>query len=716
MISNRNKIIYAIIAAIIFSMGFATDFSDSLEARIDKTQGLEKIDAQLELSYYYRRTKIEFAKELAQEAFNKIEQNYSSDLNRKLRATLYLGMTLYYSRDYVNALDMLYEGVTIAKDIRDNYLLAELYYFIGATHYFYYGDSPQAIDYYNKSILAGLESDNYWMLGAVYSALSTIFRVNGSYEKSLEFIFKSRDYYSKAGYKEGTAWVEYVTGNLFKTVGLYEEAQGAYTRSLHIYRELAADNNHMTGVAICLDQLTVVHRILGNYNLAGKYVKEAIDFYKQDNSMIGLSNSLKYWGELEFSKGNHDFALTLLDSSLALKKQYGELLGLPGLYDDLGALFIEQEQYNRALDTLEVGLSYAIKNNQVNPVVNIYKHLSEVYEKLGQYDVAYKYKSLEVEMADSIYSAKTTRNMLQLGSLYEIESKENEIKQLEKDKLIAEISLTKHKQIQIFLSFVIILAVIILLLFIYLFRSKVKLNDKLKESKRVIEASNATKDKFFSILGHDLRTPYNSLLGLLGILKKKHQTMNSEEREKIINTLYDALYNNFGLLNNLLEWSRSQRGMIIYHSEPFFINQIAKDVKELLRTIWKEKDIEIIINEDPIHVIADKNMIHTIFRNLISNAIKYSHPKSKIEISIEQDNEQTHIQVKDNGIGINKEDINRLFKIDTGFKIEGTAGEKGTGLGLVVCQDFIEQHHGKIWAESEAGSGSTFHFTIPNAK
>jgi signal transduction histidine kinase len=114
--------------------------------------------------------------------------------------------------------------------------------------------------------------------------------------------------------------------------------------------------------------------------------------------------------------------------------------------------------------------------------------------------------------------------------------------------------------------------------------------------------------------------------------------------------------------------------------------------------------------------VADKNMIHTIFRNLLSNAIKYSHPNSKIEIHIDKDNRETHVRIKDHGIGISNEDLNRLFKIDSDFQIDGTAGEKGTGLGLVVCQDFIEQHHGKIWAESEAGSGSIFHFTIPNAK
>jgi signal transduction histidine kinase len=697
-------------------MGFATDFSDSLQVRIDQTQGLEKIDAQLELSYYYRRSDMEKARLLAEEALEQIQLNHKNDSMRRSQAIYCLALSHYYDMNYNKALDLLYQALAIAQKDQNDYLMSELYFFIGASNYFHFGDNSQAINFYNQSVHYGLRSDNYRTLGAVYSALSSIFRVSGSYEKSLEFAFKSKEYYGKSGYLEGIAWSEYIAGSLFRTTGLYEEAEAAFTRSHNIYRELAAKDNMMTGVALCLDQLAVVHRILGNWETSYKYIQEALAYNKQDGSKFGISNSLKYWGELELSRGNYKLAESLLDSSLTMKKELEDKIGSSGLYADIGALFIEKKEYQRAVDSLMIGMKYAIENEQISARLTINKHLATAYKELGQYDKAYLFKSEEIAVADSIYNLKTTRNMLQLETLFELELKDNEIKQLEQDKLITELSLAKQKQLQLYFYIIISFALLIILLFIYFLRSKVKSNHELIHRKQEIEMTNATKDKFFSILSHDLRNPYNSILGISSILKNKHRKMSEDERDKLINTLYQSSHNNYALLNSLLEWSRSQRGMISYHPESFVINEIAESVYDLMRNMCQEKGLEVVIDHKPVSIVADKNMIHTIFRNLLSNAIKYSHPNSKIEIYIDKDNRETHVRIKDYGIGISNEDLNRLFKIDSDFQIDGTAGEKGTGLGLVVCQDFIEQHHGKIWAESEAGSGSTFHFTIPNAK
>jgi len=710
--TNKNIILFLILL-LFFTFGLASEESDSLIHQINTSSGIKKIDAELKLSFYYRRLDTPKAKELAETALDQLQAEY---INSEMEAEGYfcLGLAYYYNSDYQNAMDIFYRSLTISQENNDNLMLGNLYYYIGLTHYFYYGDNTQTINYYNQAIQYSILSNNYRILGAVYSSLSNLFRISGSYEKSLEYIYKSREYYTKSGYREGTAWIDYTTGSLYKTVELFEEAEAAYTRSLTIYRELSAIDSNMTGVAICLDQLAVVNIELGNEDLGRKYNTEALNYYKQEHSTYGISNSLKYRADLEIRSENYSIAKSLLDSSLSIKKNINDDIGHSSLYTLYGALFIKQHHYQRALDSLSIGLNYAIRNHQVKSQIEINKYMAEAYEKLGQYDQAFKFKSKEVSIADSIYSSKTARGMLQLETLFEIESKENIIDKLEKDKLESEISLDRQKTFQQYLIIVIVLAIIIITMFIYFYRIKAQSNTKLKESKKLVEEMNITKDKFFSILAHDLRNPFNSILGLSNILKQKHMNMDVDERDKIIQAIYESSNNNYALLNNLLEWSRSQRGKISYTPEPFIINELVEKTKELHASDTTSKSIKIIIDPEPITINADKNMISTVLRNLISNSIKYSNHGDKIRIKFSQTHLETLISVSDTGIGMNEIDRQRLFEIGNNFQIEGTAGEKGTGLGLIICKEFIDMHRGKIWVESEPGKGSTFYFTIPN--
>ena len=695
------------------SLGYAGDKIDSLELRIKKTTGIEKVNAQIKLSFEFRRLDTSKARELAQSALDQLQTRYKN-IELEAEAIYCLGLSYFYNSDYQNALDLFYRSVTISQENKNDQMLSNLYYFTGASHYFYYGDNTQTISYYNQSIHYGVISNNYRILGAVYSSLSNLFRVSGSYEKSLEFIYKSKEYYSKANYQEGIAWVDYITGSLYNTVGLLEEAIIAFTRSLNIYRDLSSVDTIMTGVAICLDQLAVVHTKLNNNELARKYNSEALRYYEHEGSYYGISNSLKYHGDIEIRSGNYAMAQTLLDSSLSIKKKINDIIGYASIYSIYGALFINQHQYQRALDSLSIGFNYATANKQMKNLAEINKFMAKAYENLGEYDKAYKYKSDEVGVIDSIYSARATRNMLQLETLFEIENKEKMIDQLEKEKLQTELSLTRQKTFQQYLIVFIALALIIILMFVHYYREKVRSNKELTKSKKQVEEMNITKDKFFSILAHDLRNPFNSILGLSNILKQKHQNMNVEERDKIIQAIYESSNKNYALLNNLLEWSRTQRGKINFRPESFIINELAQKAKDIYTSNAESKELKIMIDPEPISVVADINMINTVLRNLISNSIKYSNHHDEIHIKFSRSNSQTLVSVSDTGIGINEIDRQKLFDIGNNFQIDGTDGEKGTGLGLIICKEFIQIHHGKIWVESEPGKGSTFYFTIPD--
>ncbi len=230
---------------------------------------------------------------------------------------------------------------------------------------------------------------------------------------------------------------------------------------------------------------------------------------------------------------------------------------------------------------------------------------------------------------------------------------------------------------------------------------------------------NATKDKFFSIIAHDLKSPFSSMLGFSNMLDKKFDKYDSEKKKKFIKIINQGLQDTYKLLENLLYWSRSQRGSIDFKPEKLNLYLLINETTELLNQSAENKSIEL-INQIPenIFVDADKDMLSTIIRNLVSNAIKFTPIGGQIKIevnlpTISNNQEFVEIMVIDSGVGILKEVQSKLFDISENTSTQGTEDESGTGLGLILCKEFAEKHGGKIEVESEIGKGSTFSFTIP---
>jgi two-component system, sensor histidine kinase and response regulator len=240
--------------------------------------------------------------------------------------------------------------------------------------------------------------------------------------------------------------------------------------------------------------------------------------------------------------------------------------------------------------------------------------------------------------------------------------------------------------------------------------------EALKENESRLRELNATKDKFFSIISHDLKNPFNSILGLSNLLVEQIKEKDYEGIEQYAGIIQKASTRVYELLVNLLDWSRSQTGRMEFSPEYIELAALIKEVTELLNDSAQQKSITI-IKQFPRNmlVFADNAMISTILRNLISNAIKFSHPGGQIVISADKNPDELTISISDNGVGIKKETEGKLFRIDENYTSLGTQNEKGTGLGLILCKEFIDKHGGRIWVESESGKGSTFYFAIPQS-
>lgn len=237
---------------------------------------------------------------------------------------------------------------------------------------------------------------------------------------------------------------------------------------------------------------------------------------------------------------------------------------------------------------------------------------------------------------------------------------------------------------------------------------------KLNAANEDLQKANQDKDKFLKILAHDLKNPMFAISGFSDLLIKNFRKYDASTLEKQLGIINTTTKKTYDLLEELLLWTRSQSGKIPFEPRTVQLKKVCDDVLSLLNESAATKQIEIIPEIDAgLELHADVDMLRTILRNLISNAIKFTHENGQIILRAEQQDTDMIITVSDNGIGMSQEVVSRLWQIAELYTSPGTKGEKGTGLGLMLCKEFVEKHHGRIWVESEVGKGSDFKIALP---
>lgn len=240
-------------------------------------------------------------------------------------------------------------------------------------------------------------------------------------------------------------------------------------------------------------------------------------------------------------------------------------------------------------------------------------------------------------------------------------------------------------------------------------------NRELEESNHQQESAINSKNRFFSIIAHDLRNPFQVVLGYTGLLLDNFDNMSIEEVKEYFKDIETATGQLMRLLDNLLLWSRTQTKAVVMRSDNLDLHTLAENTLALIQVNASKKDVTLKSHILPFTIAhADRDMIFTILRNLMTNAVKFTPGGGTVQLSaIPIEHNMIRVTVKDSGIGMSKENQSKLFRTDMSFSHKGTAGEEGTGLGLVLCHEFVQQHNGQIWVESELNEGSEFHFTIP---
>lgn len=237
--------------------------------------------------------------------------------------------------------------------------------------------------------------------------------------------------------------------------------------------------------------------------------------------------------------------------------------------------------------------------------------------------------------------------------------------------------------------------------------------EALKNSENQLRDAVAAKDKFLSIIAHDLRIPLTSLLGYSDILMELNEMLSPEELNQSARTIHEAAYRLNSLLDNLLEWSRAQLGNLSFHPEKWNLAETVSMAVDLHRSTAEGKGVELLVDvPSELTVYADSNMLHTILRNLISNGIKFSHKGGRVQVRAEPGGERVEVTVADNGVGMSPRKLDELFRIDVTHSTPGTMEESGSGLGLLLCKEFVERHGGTLSVTSTQGQGSAFQFSL----
>lgn len=367
-------------------------------------------------------------------------------------------------------------------------------------------------------------------------------------------------------------------------------------------------------------------------------------------------------------------------------------------YNNLALAFYLKKQFKESIASAQYSLSLSSSAHNLETSSWSCLRLCESYEALKMYDSAYKYRTLQVKWKDSLNTIDTRV----LSSKLELQNRD---KVYEKEK---ELSEQKYNSTLI-ISLVVVVSLILISILLY---SRYRLKSKLHQQ---VAELNATKDKFFTIISHDLKTPIASFNNLSTVVADYYADLSEEDKIKHMKSLKHSSTHILTLLNNLLTWARLQTEKITAHPETIHLQTIADNEIASQKQSADKKSIHIeTFIPSELYAYADADMISTVIRNLLSNAVKFTPENGKIVLSATESQEFIKFDVSDTGIGIPKEVIPNLFEFDKKHSTLGTANERGTGLGLNLCKEFIILNHGTISVVSEIGKGSKFTFTIPS--
>lgn len=531
----------------------------------------------------------------------------------------------------------------------------------------------ESIKSFQKSLLCYQDLKDLKGISNAYNHLGLLHVEIKNYNKAFVYLFKSYKINQITKDKVAIGYNLSSIAKAFCKIKNYEKAIDYYTKSSQVY-QLIFDKN---GEGDCYSKIGKIYEDEKHYTKAIEYYKKALNLFDErakyylTDSYLGIGRS--YYNLSSDTKRNKskDLNISLFYLNKALK------------------IFTEWETFDKINECHEV--------------------LHKAYKDSGNYKLALEHFEKYVEIKENILSYK---NEIKLGELktqkeIELRNKQIEIQNLK----------IKSDSRKLYLLVIITFSIAILLfLFLRLYMSKRKTNNLLLEKNQEISSINKQKDRFFSIIAHDLRGPFAGFLGLTELLAENIDVMDKEEIQFAATNMRSSAYNLNRLLDNLLEWSKMEQGLLPFLPKKYNLSQMVFECTATLQDASNKKKIHIEAAIDKsLEIYADHHILQSIIRNLLSNAVKFTPTGGSIKIEAKEDSKNITISIADTGIGMDAKMLENIFQLDVKNNRKGTDDEPSSGLGLILCKEFVEKHGGKIWIESEVNNGSTFYFCFPHA-
>jgi len=593
--------------------------------------------------------------------------------------------------------------------------------------YYLMGDYSRSLEYFEQSLKLREELLDTANIVKTLNNLGVISQINADYNQALTYLQKSLLFKLKLDDTLSIAKTLNNIGVIYMDLKKHDDADRFLRQAQDYYGAL----NDISGMAASLNNLGQNFDAIGNQDSALIFYQKSIGLKKQINDERGLGNTLNNVGIIYFDKELYREAKSYFEESRKIREKIGDRFGLASTLNNLANISVSEKKLDEALRLFDESNQIAHQENLKGFLMRNYGGLSRLYEIKGKHEKALEYYKMMSALNDSIFSEDFNKQLADLRINYENEkqSKENEILQQKNQIQQLEIFLYREQQVQLLIAIFLIFVLSVVIVLYLRYRNNQKTNFTLKQMNidleysvkkrtRELEEANSTKDRFFSIIAHDLKNPFTALLGFSEILSNDFDQLSYPKKKEIIHFIKESTENIYKLLENLLDWASAQSNEIQLFPAALNINQLIREVISIMYYQAQRKSIRInFLSQTEKYAFADEDTIKTVIRNLISNAIKFTPKGGMVQITSSSyeisGKEKVNIRVKDNGIGIKEEALNNLFDKSQKHRSEGTEKEPGTGLGLILCKEFVEKNGGEIIVESEFGSYSQFSFSLP---
>ncbi|MCW3785877.1 ATP-binding protein [Plebeiibacterium sediminum] len=597
-------------------------------------------------------------------------------------------------KESTNKIDSLKSSLIQYIDVANDSLIFDTYCDLA----YYSHDPKDRLSYATKAYDLAKEKDlyNWRALARVYQA--EVYINLGDLSKAVEFLLESKYLYKQAKSKTGIATSNAKLASVYKRNHAIELAVKYYSESINILNEVK-DTFRLASVYLNLGE---IYRENSNRISAINCFEKSIFLYNRVKYNFGIAYAKGNIGLVYTAQNKLDSAEIYLNKSIDILEPLGDNYAVSSYLDGLAEVYFKRKQYNKAKQTAHKSLLLAQEHGLKEQIRDASLRLSTIYNQSKDFEKAFFHHKQYVAYRDSINNEETIRKIANLHTKYEVAQKQKEV---DEEKAY------KNRYLIIAISAISVLILLTILVFIILkiSRERRKTNIILEQQRKELENANATKNKFFSILSHDLRSPLATFHSYAEVIEICSQHQDLDKLLVLGKELKSSSANLLDLLDNLLQWGVNQMGD--HKSTPTTVN--LKDVAlmevEHLKHVSHKKNIAVIVNiQSSVTLFVDRVQLSIALRNLLNNAIKFTPAEGSVTISAEDSKLFTTLKVTDTGVGMTQEQKETLFDFNKINSTYGTQNEKGVGLGMQLVCGFVRENNAKLHVETELGKGTTF--------